>query len=90
MSNKTLSFIVRCKRDLLLTNAILLYLVRVDTNVEVRLSEGTFLLRIATDEQTAVERCFIRHLTSGREAYVQGGPNLRAFVEACLLNNDET
>lgn len=90
VSKKTLSLLVRCTRDVSLVDAIQVNVVRVDTNEEVRLSEGTFLLRIMTDERTAVERCFIRHLTSGRQAYVQGGANLHAFVEACLLNKDET
>jgi len=64
--------------------------VRVDTSEEVRLTDGSFLLRISRDGETSVERCLIRHISSGREAYIQSGPNLRAFVKACLLNNDES
>ena len=45
-----------------------------------------FLLRISVEEAASVERCYIRHIASGREAYVQGGPSLRAFVKTCLLN----
>ena len=32
---------------------------------------------------------FIRHIASGREAYVQGGPDLRAFFKACLLQGSK-
>jgi hypothetical protein len=63
-----------------------LKVVQVDTSDEVQLSDSSFLLRISGDERASVERCFIRHIASGGEAYVQGGPNLRAFIKACLLN----
>jgi hypothetical protein len=88
MNSETFSVIVRFWHNLL-TNATQLKVVRVDTIDEVHLSDGNFLLRISRDEDTSVERCLIRHLASGREAYVQGGPNLRVFVKTCLLNNDE-
>lgn len=86
MSSETFSLIVSCWHDEL-ASATSLKVVQVDTGVEVQLSDGSFLLRISRDENASVERCFIRHIASGREAYVQGGPNLRAFVNACLLNN---
>lgn len=35
-------------------------------------------------------RCMLRHTTSGSEAYIQGGLNLRAFVKDCLLGELET
>jgi hypothetical protein len=73
----------------MLTNTNQLKVVRVDTNEEVHLSDGSFLLRISRDEHTSVQRCLIRHIASGREAYVQGGSNLRAFIKACLLSNSE-
>src|SRR5436305_10383991 len=85
MSSETLSVIVSCWHDDL-TRATRLKVVRVDTSEEVQLSDGSFLLRISRDENASVERCYIRHIASGREAYVQGGPHLRAFVKACLLN----
>lgn len=84
MSSDAFSIIVWFWHDLL-TSATQLKVVRVDTGEEVHLSDGSFLLRISRDENTSIERCFIRHIASGREAYVQGGPNLRAFVKACLL-----
>ncbi len=86
MSRETFSFIVSGWHDEL-TSATHLKVVQVDTGEEVQLSDGSFLLRISRDENASVERCFIRHIASGREAYVQGGPNLRAFVKACLLNH---
>ncbi len=89
MSSETFSVIVWFWHDQL-TNATQLKVVRVDTSEEVRLTDGSFLLRISRDGETSVERCLIRHISSGREAYIQSGPNLRAFVKACLLNNDES
>ncbi len=32
-------------------------------------------------------RCYVRHIVSGSEVYMQSGPKLRAFVEDCLLNS---
>jgi hypothetical protein len=89
MGSESFSVIVRYCHDLL-TNTTQLRVLRVDTNKEVHLSDGSFLLRISRDENTSVERCLIRHIATGREAYVQGGPNLRAFVKACLLSNGES
>src|SRR5207245_7018491 len=70
-----------------LTRSTRLKVVRVDTSEEVQLSDGSFLLRITCDENASVERCYIRHIASGREAYVQGGPHLRTFVNACILQS---
>lgn len=87
MGSETFSVIVWVRRDLL-AGTTQLKVVRVDTSEEVHLSEGSFLLRISRDEDKSVERCFIRHIASGREAYVQSGPNLRAFIKSCLLDAD--
>jgi hypothetical protein len=89
MSSEPFSIIVRYWHDLL-TNTNQLAVVRVDTNEEVHLSDGSFLMRISRDESTSIERCLIRHIPSGKEAYVQGGQNLRAFVKDCLLSNGES
>lgn len=89
MSSETLSVIVSCWYDDL-TRATRLKVVRVDTSEEVQLSDGSFLLRISRDENASVERCYIRHIASGREAYVQGGPHLRTFVNACILQSPES
>jgi hypothetical protein len=88
MSNKTFSVIVRCWYDIQ-ADATQLQVVRTDTAEEVRLGDASFLLRFSVDEATPVERCFIRHLASGREAFVQGGPSLHAFIKDCLLNSGE-
>jgi len=88
MSNKTFSVIVRCWYDIQ-ADATQLQVVRTDTAEEVRLGDASFLLRFSVDEVTPVERCFIRHLASGREAFVQGGPSLHAFIKDCLLNSGE-
>ena len=88
MSNKTFSVIVRCWYDIQ-ADATQLQVVRTDTAEEVRLGDASFLLRFSVDEATPVERCFIRHLASGREAFVQGGPSLHAFIKDCLLKSGE-
>jgi len=89
MSGETFSLIVRCWYDPQ-TDTTQVRVVRIDTAEEVHLNDGSFLLRISSDETASVERCFIRHIASGREAYVQGGSNLRAFVKACLVNSGES
>jgi hypothetical protein len=58
---------------------------RLDRPEEVQLADATFLVRVAFDQGRLMERCYIRHVGSGREAYVQGGPALSAFVRASLL-----
>jgi len=84
MGNEEFSIIIWCWHDLK-TDITQVRLMSVDTNEAVPLKDGSFLLRISIDANTSVVRCFIRHITSGREAYVQGGPKLRAFVKTCLL-----
>jgi len=88
MNGDVFSVIVRCRYDPQ-SNATWLQIVDVETGEEVRLSDSAFLLRISPGEHGLVMRCFIRHLASGREAYVQGGSKLRDFVKACLLKIDE-
>lgn len=83
------SIIIRCWQDPQ-TDTTQLRLVVVDSGEEVSLKEGAFLVRTSTDARTSVVRCFIRHIASGREAYVQGGPKLRAFVKDCLLRSSES
>ena len=89
MGNEEYSIIIWCWHDPQ-TDLTQLRLVRVDTGEEVSLKEGTFLVRISTDAKTPVVRCFIRHIASGREAYIQSGAKLHAFVKDCLLKSDET
>lgn len=60
--------------------------VRTDSAQEVHLGDSTFLLRIPLEGSGAVERYYIRHVASGRDVYVQGGPGLRDFMKTCLLN----
>ncbi len=85
MDNEEFSIIIWCQYDLQI-NTAQLRLMRVDTGEDVPLRDGSFLLRISIDAKTLVLRCFIRHIASGREAYVQGGPKLRGFIETCLLH----
>jgi hypothetical protein len=89
MSSITHSFFVQYKHDPV-TGCAQLEVVQIENAKEVRLRDGSFLVRIVVDESTAVQRCFIRHIASGREVYVQGGPNLGSFIQACLLNDSVT
>jgi hypothetical protein len=61
--------------------------VRVDNKEEVDLRETSLLVRVTIDEVHRVHRCLIRHLASGREAHLQGGQGLAAFVKACMLDD---
>jgi hypothetical protein len=88
MENEELSVIVWCWPDLQ-TTTTRLRAVNVATGEELHLNAASFLLRISTVAKAPVTRCYIRHMASGREAYVQGGKKLRAFVKACLLNSGE-
>ncbi len=85
MEHKELSVIVWCRPDLQ-ANATQLRVVSVATGEEVLLNDASFLLRISIDAKSSVTRCYFRHIASGREAYMQGGPKLRAFVKDCLLS----
>lgn len=87
MGPETLSLLVWCKYDLQ-TDTAQVQIIDVRTAQHVRLRGGGFLLRISRDEQAGVERCLIRHIASGREAYVQSGPRLREFMKACLLEDN--
>jgi hypothetical protein len=83
-SEASFSILLWCRPDLQ-SETTQLRVVRVDTGKAVNFSESSFLLRIWLEKNGIVLRCLIRHVASGREAYVQGGPNVRAFVKACLL-----
>jgi hypothetical protein len=84
MTKSVFSIIVKYWHDPQ-TDATLLQVVRTDTAEEVRLDSSSFLVRISVDEAALVERCFIRHIASGREVYVQSGPGLQTFIKSCLL-----
>ena len=84
MTKSVFSIVVKCWHDPQM-DATRLQVVRTDTIEEVYLDNTSFLLRISADEATLVERCFIRHIASGREVYVQSGPGLRTFIKSCLL-----
>ena len=49
------------------------------------MTDSTFLVRFTGGPHMLVERCYIRHVTSGREAYIQGGPDLFTFLQDCLI-----
>lgn len=84
MAKSVFSIIVKCWYDVQ-GEATRLQVVRTDTAEEVPLGNGSFLVRVSVDEATQVERCLIRHITSGREVYVQSGSSLSAFITSCLL-----
>jgi hypothetical protein len=86
MENEELSVIIRCWSDPQ-TRDTRLRVVSVATGEDVHLNEGTFLLRISIDAKAAVTRCFIRHIASGREAYVQSSTGLWSFIKASLVSD---
>lgn len=88
MENEEISVIAWYWHDLQ-TNLNRLRLVEVVTNEEIYLRDGSFLLRILSTENGALIRCHVRHIASGREAYLQGGANLGAFVNDCLLKSGQ-
>ena len=88
MSSEVFSFIVFCSYNQM-TDSTRVRVVSVSTGKDVPLSDGSFLLRISVDEDASILRCFIRHIASGREAYIQSGPNLRAFIQSCVLDGDK-
>ena len=87
MSNETFSILVWCWHDLQ-TDTTQLRLVLVDIGEEVRLAEGSFLLRIVKVKGSSAERCLIRHIASSREVYIQSGSKLRAFIKDCLIEGE--
>lgn len=87
MENDKLSVIVWFWRDLQ-TNTTRLRVVSVASGEEVLLNDGSFLLRISINANLSVTRCYCRHIGSGREAHMQGGPKLREFVKGCLLKSE--
>jgi len=78
------SILLWCRPDLQ-NETTVLRIVRVDTGKAVNFSESSFLLRVWLEENGAAVRCLVRHIASGREAYIQSGSNLYAFVKVCLL-----
>jgi len=87
MSSEEHSILVWCWHDPQ-TDTTKLRVVNVDTGEAVHLKNGNFLLRITIERDASLLRCLIRHLTSGREAYVQSGNSLKAFIQECLLEVD--
>ena len=86
MSTEITSLILQCWHE---QDSNRLKVVRVDTGEEVALGKSSFLLRLFVDDTTAVERCLIRHLTSGREVYIQSGSSLQTFFNSCLFGETE-
>jgi hypothetical protein len=86
MNSNIFSIIVKCWHDTQ-AGATHLQIVRTDTAQEVHLANSTFLVRISVNGSTIIERCSIRHIASGREVYIQGGPGLSDFIQTCLLNS---
>lgn len=86
MTKNMFSVIVMCRHEPQ-THTTHLQVIRTDTAEEISLDSSSFLMRIAMDDEMNVERCFIRHIASGREVYVHSGPGLSAFITSCLLSD---
>ena len=84
MGNRTISVLVRLWYDRE-TDTTQLQILRTDNAEKVHTSDISLHLRIWVEKEKVV-RCSIRHIASGREAYLQGGPRLLAFVNDFLLN----
>jgi hypothetical protein len=89
MGSTLFSFVIWYWRDAQ-TDIFRVQVVDVDTGKDVLFRDSSFLLRVFVDESTSVPRCFLRHISSGREVYIQSGPNLLAFIKGCLATDDET
>ncbi len=89
LQSQTYSVIVQCTHDVQ-TDTMQLRVKRTDSGEQVHLNDASFLLRISIDNNAALVRCLIRHLTSGRESYIQSSTQLQAFVISCLLSENAT
>lgn len=84
MTTTSASFVIQCWHEQP-TGIRLVRVVRVETEQTIPLATNSFLLRFTCSADGSIERCYMRHIASGRQAYVQGGPGLSAFVRECLL-----
>jgi hypothetical protein len=75
----TASYLLRAWREPR-TGTTRLRIVHIDDEAELVLVDGLFLIRVLSEAGTAVHRYCIRHVASGREAYVQGGKDFDAFL----------
>jgi hypothetical protein len=89
MSSTPFSFVIWCSHDVQ-TDTLQVRVIHVDTGKDVLLKDSCFLLRVFVDEDTSVSRCFLRHVSSGREVYLQSGVNLLPFIKGCLATDEET
>lgn len=94
-ADKTFSVLVWCWNDVSAhatptTPVTRIRVLRLDSGEQVPLKEGSFLLRISTNEDAAVVRCMVRHLPSGEEVHLQSGLALHAFLLSTLLSGDDT
>jgi hypothetical protein len=89
MSSESFSILLWCRNDPQ-ADIIQLRAVSVSTGEDIHFKDAGFLLRVSIDTDTLVVRCMIRHIASGNEAHVQGGPALREFVKANLLKERQS
>ena len=89
MSRITLSLILRCRYDPQ-ADAVQVQIEQVDSGEVVQVYDGSFLVRCSTNGRSSIQRCLIRHVASGREAYMQVGPGLRDFIKSCLLDSSQS
>lgn len=84
MSEQTLSLLLSCHADSDIST-LHVQLVEVDTGAVVAYRDGSFLLHVSIDTDTAIVRCLVRHIASGDEAHVQSGLNIMAFIQVHLI-----
>jgi hypothetical protein len=88
MSGTVLSLLMQYRQDVR-ADGIQGQVVRLDTGEYIHVRNGSILLRVFIDANPTMVRCLMRHLNSGREVYLQGGPKLLSFVNDCLINDIE-
>lgn len=84
MSSAGWSFIVHLSPDRQ-GSTIQIWIVQVEEATPVHLNRASFMIRAAVDAERTITRCLVRHLSSGREAYLQTGSALPAFLGAYLV-----
>jgi len=89
MGSALFSFVIWCSHDVQ-NDTLQVRVVPIDTSKDVQFKDSSFLLRVFVDESTLTPRCFLRHVNSGREVYIQGSSNLLPFIKGCLATGEET
>ncbi len=86
MESEPVSLIIRLWQETT-CDSMSIKVTSLDTETQVPLREGVFLLYLVADEERLVHRCIIRHLASGQETHLHGSARLVEFITGCLLES---